>query len=246
MKPGCRVQDQLNISEPTVPYIIGRELNLRKLPGRQWESNSKPSEQLRPMTIKTSASTKTATTACIIMHLRDLKLIKSSQNGFVRNRSRLTNLHKFVEYVCNYMDKGLPVDVIYLHFRKAFDKVPHKRLMVKVKAHGIGGKIWGWIDDWLNGRRQQLTLNGRESNWIDVLSEVLHGSVLRLILFVVYINDIDSYVSSKILKFADDTKFVGVVSSPEGLKKFRQDLVDLDRWSNEWLMLFNTDKCKVI
>ena len=63
MNSGCRVQDQLNTSEPTTPYIICRELNLRKLPGRQWESNQQPFEQLRPMTIKTSASTETATTA---------------------------------------------------------------------------------------------------------------------------------------------------------------------------------------
>ena len=65
MNPGCRVQDQLNTSEPTAPYIISRELNLIKLPGRQSESNPQPSEQLRPMTIKTSASIETATTANI-------------------------------------------------------------------------------------------------------------------------------------------------------------------------------------
>ena len=63
MNPGCRVQDQLNTSEPTAPYIIGRELNLRKLPGRQWGSNPQPFDQLRPMTIKTSPSTETATIA---------------------------------------------------------------------------------------------------------------------------------------------------------------------------------------
>ena len=121
-----------------------------------------------------------------------------------------------------------------------------KRLMVKVKAHGIGGKIWGWIDDWLNGRKQRVTLNGRESDWVDVLSGVSQGSVLGPVLFVIYINDIDSYVSSKILKFADDTKIVGMVNSPEGVKQLRQDLVDLYCWSNEWLMLFNTDKCRVM
>ena len=126
----------------------------------------------------------------------------------------MTNLLEFLEYVCNYIDKGLPVDVIYLDFRKAFDKVPHKRLMVEVKAHGIGGKIWGWIDDWLNSRKQRATLNGRESDWIDVLSGLPQGSVLGPVLFVIYINDIDSYASSKTLKFAEDTKIVGVVSSP--------------------------------
>ena len=66
MNTGCRVQDQLNTSEPIAPYIIGRELNLRKQPGRQCESNPQPSEQLRPMTMKTSASTETATTAYIM------------------------------------------------------------------------------------------------------------------------------------------------------------------------------------
>ena len=65
MNPICQVQDQLNTSEPTMPYIIGREWNLRKLPGRQWESNPQPSKQLQQMTIKTSASTETATTAYI-------------------------------------------------------------------------------------------------------------------------------------------------------------------------------------
>ena len=111
----------------------------------------------------------------IIMHLKEFNLINSSQHVFFLNRSCLTNLFEFLEYVCKYIDKGLPVDVIYLDFRKAFDKVPHKRLMVKVKSHAIGGKILGWIDDWLNGRKQRVSLNGRESDWIDVLSGVPQG-----------------------------------------------------------------------
>ena len=69
MNLGCRIQDQLNTSEPTAPYIIGRELILRKLPGQQWESNSQPSQQLRLMSINTSASTETATTAYIYIYI---------------------------------------------------------------------------------------------------------------------------------------------------------------------------------
>ena len=69
MNPGCRVQDQLNTSEPTAPYIIGREVNLGKLPGRLWKSNPQAAEQLRPMTIKTSASTETATTLLLNLQI---------------------------------------------------------------------------------------------------------------------------------------------------------------------------------
>ena len=65
MNPCCQVQDQLNTSEPTAPYIIGRELNLRKLPGWQWDLNQQHFEQLRPMTIKTCASTEMDKTANI-------------------------------------------------------------------------------------------------------------------------------------------------------------------------------------
>ena len=78
----------------------------------------------------------------IIKHLRELNLIKSSQHGFVKNGSCLTNLLEFLEYVSDYIDKGLPVDVIYLDFSKTVYKVPHKRLMVTVKAHDIRDKIW--------------------------------------------------------------------------------------------------------
>ena len=89
MNPGCQVQDQLSTSEPTVPYIIGRDWNLRKLPGRQWESNPQPSEQLRPMTIKTSASTKTATTALFVWLWMKL-LDKASNFGLMITLTTLT------------------------------------------------------------------------------------------------------------------------------------------------------------
>ena len=130
----------------------------------------------------------------IITHFRDFNLMKSSQHGFVNNRLCLTNLLDFLEYVCGYIDKGLAVDVIYLYFMKAFHKVPHKRLMVKVKAHSIEGKICGWIADWLTGRKQRVTLNGRESNWIDVLSGVPQGSVLETDFVCIY-----TYMTSTVM-----------------------------------------------
>jgi len=88
----------------------------------------------------------------------------------------------------------------FLDFQKAFDKVPHKRLLHKVAAHGIRGELLLWIENWLSGRKQRVTLNGQCSSWKDVLSGVLQGSVLVPILFLIYINDIGVSVACKVLK----------------------------------------------
>ena len=89
---------------------------------------------------------------------------------------------------------------------KAFDKVPHQRLIHKLKSHGMGNSIINWIEQWLTDRRQRVVVDGEDSSWKSVLSGVPQGSVLGPILFLVYINDLEEVVTGKILKFADDTK----------------------------------------
>ena len=182
----------------------------------------------------------------IVVHLVKFNLIKDSQHGFVKNRSCLTNLLEYLSFVSEYVDKGVPVDVIYLDFQKAFDKVPHKRLISKVCAHGVQGNISKWIESWLSDREQRVVLSGSFSEWTRVTSGVAQGSVLGPLLFILYINDIDDSVSSRLLKFADDTKVFRNVSKAEDVDSLRQDLVNLYKWSVEWLMLFNVDKCKVM
>jgi len=154
----------------------------------------------------------------------------------------LTNLLEFFEYVTAQLDASFPVDVIYLDFQKAFDKVPHGRLLQKLKAHGISGKIINWIKNWLSDRKQRVVINGICSSFIAVISGVPQGSILGPLLFVIFINDLDDGVINKILKFADDTKIVAKVATDEQIKVLQSDLYRMFQWSQDWQMLFNTEK----
>jgi len=99
----------------------------------------------------------------LVQHLENNGLIRGTQHGFRRGGSCLSNLLQFLDRVTSDIDNGACVDVIYLDFAKAFDKVPHKRLMAKLEKHGIGGKVCAWISQWLNGRSQWVSVRGHSS-----------------------------------------------------------------------------------
>ena len=115
---------------------------------------------------------------------------------------------------------GNVVDAIYLDFSKAFDTVPHRRLLGKLEAYGICGSTYNWIKDFLQGRSQQVIVNRSTSSIAPVISGIPQGTVLGPVLFVIYINDLLDNITSDGVMFADDTKIFRQITS-------RKDAVDL-------------------
>ena len=182
----------------------------------------------------------------IVDHLSKFNLIRGTQHGFTEGKSCFTNLLMFLEDITKHIDEGTPVDVIYMDFRKAFDSVPHQRLLKKVKAHGISGKVYKWIEEWLTNREQRVVLKGETSSWEKVMSGVPQGSVLGPLLFIIYINDIDSNIVSILSKFADDCKLAYKVATVEDTNTVQADIDTLGAWSEKWQLVFHPDKCKTL
>ncbi|CAM5114322.1 unnamed protein product [Eretmochelys imbricata] len=181
----------------------------------------------------------------IVRPTEEHKLLHKSQHGFCKGRSCLTNVLEFFEGVNKHVDKGDPVDIVYLDFQKAFDKVPHQRLLCKLSSHVIRGKILSWIENWLKDREQRVGINGKFSDWRGVTSGVPQRSVLGPILFNLFIYDLEKGVNGEVEKFADDTKLLKIVKIKADCEELQKDLTKLSDWATKWQMKFNVDKCKV-
>jgi len=105
-------------------------------------------------------------------------LIQNSQHGFRKGRSCSTNLLEFLDKVSGCVDSGDNVDIVFLDFAKAFDKVSYWKLLLKLQAHGIEGKLLDWITQWLKNRVQRVRIRGIESDWLLALSGVPRGRCL--------------------------------------------------------------------
>ena len=169
--------------------------------------------------------------------------INLNQHGFVEGKSCLSNLLETLQNIITILESGDPVDLIYLDFQKAFDKVVHERLLLKLQAYGITGQVYDIIRSFLTGRTMAVRVGDHISSWEPVISGVLQGSVLGPLLFILFISDMPEVTKFSTMLFADDSKIIGNAHSPDVIQS---DINRLSQWVDIWQMSFNTGKCSVV
>ena len=181
-------------------------------------------------------------------HLALDSILADCQHGFRSQRSCETQLVQFVHDIISNLDGAVnrghkQTDLIIMDFAKAFDKVPHRRLLHKLEYYGIRGSTHKWINSWPSGRTQQLVLDGKASDPVPVLSGVPQGSVLSPVLFLIFINDLLDYIRSSVRLFADDCVLYRYIHSLQDCLTLQEDLTSLGQWEADRQMKFNVAKC---
>ena len=183
----------------------------------------------------------------IVNFLEEHQLFNNSQHGFRSGRSCLSQLLLHYDKIITLMEEGKNVDVIYLDFSKAFDKVDFKIVLKKLNSLGIKGKVAAWIESFLTNRTQTIIINGVKSTQIPAISGVPQGSVLGPLIFLILIGDIDKDLRHSTLQsFADDTRVMSGIKDATDVNHLQDDLNTIYSWALANNMEFNSSKFEVL
>lgn len=244
------------LSKP-VTMIFQKSLNTGQLPKNWLDAVVSPifkkgprclAENYRPVSLLCILSKvlESIITPQIVKHIKNNNLACRQQHGFTKGKSTTTNLLEALNIWSEAMMHDIPIDILFLDYAKAFDSVPHKRLLKQVQSFGINGQALEWINSFLTNRRQQVRANGELSEFKPVLSGVPQGSILGPVLFTIYVNDIPSELDTLISLYADDTKIYSAITSESSIDSLKLDLRKLENWANLMQMKFHPAKCKVM
>ena len=183
----------------------------------------------------------------IMGHFETNRILCDNQHGFRKRRSCETQLITTIHGIASKLRNGkIQVDVILLDFSKAFDKVPHLRLLHKLDYYGVRNNTLNWIKAFLSYRQQQVLLDGVTSSQAEVLSGVPQGTVLGPLLFLAFINDMPEVTTSETRLFADDGLLYREIKTEADSAELQKDLNSLEDWEQTWQMHFHPEKCQVI
>ena len=242
---------------PILSFIYQTSLNTGKLPQDWKTANISPifkkgdrvkASNYRPVSL-TSVACKLLEHVIhshIMKYFDAHNVLTPQQHGSRQAHSCETQLIQTVHDFTTSLNNNTQTDVVIMDFSKAFDVVPHNRLLLKLSQYGIDGSINRWIGSFLKGRKQRVVIGGDHSNWATVDSGVPQGTVLGPLLFLVYINDLPQNINSTVRLFADDCVIYKEIKSSQDADILQKDLETLSAWEKLWQMKFNSDKCYVL
>ena len=183
----------------------------------------------------------------IVHFMNKHNLFNKHQHGFRAGRSCLSQLLEHFDQILDILEEGANVDVVYLDFAKAFDKLDFKIVMKKISELGIEGNVYNWIQSFLKDRVQQVTIKRIKSDPMPVISGVPQGSVIGPLLFLILISDIDEEIVEAFVKsFADDTRAAKSILSRDDVVTLQSELNKIYSWADNNNMKLNDSKFEVI
>ena len=229
--PNRVLQECASEISPALTAIFQKSVDSGELP-RDWRNaNIAPvfkkgdkhlPENYRPVSLTCVASKLLEHIICrhLLDHLDKHNVLTSLNHGFRAGYSCETQLVVTAHDLLKSLDSNTQSDVLVLDFSKAFDTVPHRKLLSKLEAYGIHGPILHWIANFLTQRKMSVVVEGETSHEVDVESGVPQGTVLGPLLFLCHINDMPECVKSQIRLFADDCYYTGPLKTLETMLNY--------------------------
>ena len=242
---------------PVISYIFQLSIDTGTLP-KDWRSaniapifkkgNVHLPENYRPVSLTCVTCKLLEHIICrhMLNHLEKNNILTNLNHGFRSGYSCETQLITTIQDILSQQNLGQQIDIAILDFSKAFDTVPHNKLLQKLENYGIDGNINNWLRDFLTNRQMQVVVDGAASDPATVDSGVPQGTVLGPILFLCHINDLPESVKSQVRLFADDCLLYRTIKSPHDHTTLQKDLESLEEWASLWGMRFNAKKCYIM